>query len=156
MSKARQNGATAEAERKYKDTRQEPLFCSVPVEVKATCTEYRRTANAETATEMLQSSGFYYLRKEKTMRLNKKGKPYIEPNPPQPYRVRSKDGLIYSATKAPDGLCRCGIMLELKPSTKDYIFPTSKQATHAVSHTLKFLASIGVESGDKFILEKVK
>ena len=95
-------------------------------------------------TEALQSGDFLIL-KGKTMRLNKKGKPYIEPNPPQPCRIRSKSGLIYSATKAPDGLCRCGVMLELKPSHKDYIFPTSKQATHAISHTLKVLASINAE-----------
>lgn len=90
------------------------------------------------------------------MRLNKHGKPYIEPAPKRQCRVTNVDGLVYRAIKAPDGLCRCGIMLALKPGIEDYIFPTTKSATHAISHTLKFLESSGITvSAKEFFIEKI-
>lgn len=91
------------------------------------------------------------------MRLNKKGKPYIEPNPPQKCRIVNSDGLIFKAAKAPEGFCRCGIMLELMPSTKDYIFPTTKSAIHAIAHTVEYMKSLGVILSPKdFFVEKIK
>ena len=91
------------------------------------------------------------------MRLNKNGKPYIEPNPPQKCRVKNADGLIFKAAKAPAGFCRCGIMLELMPSTKDYIFPTTKSALHAIHHTVTYMSSLGIVLSPKdFFVEKVK
>lgn len=90
------------------------------------------------------------------MRLNKKGKPYIEPNPPQKCRIVNSDGLIFKATNAPNGFCRCGIMLELMPTTKDYIFPTTKSAVHAIAHTLKYATSLGLDLSPKdFLIQKV-
>lgn len=90
------------------------------------------------------------------MRLNKKGKPYTAPNPPQKCRIKNADGLIYKAASAPAGFCKCGVMLELKPGTTDYIFQTTKSATHAISHTIVYLESIGVVMRSKdFFIEKI-
>jgi hypothetical protein len=89
------------------------------------------------------------------MRLNRKGKPYQ--NPAQlitKCRIKNRDGLIYHPTKAPDGLCNCGVMLELKPCRQDYIFNSKSRAEHAISHTLKFLKENGIEILEKqFIIE---
>ena len=91
------------------------------------------------------------------MRLNKHGKPYQDPLQwIRKCRIKSPSGLIYHPIKAPEGLCNCGIMLELKPKIEDHIFPSTSRAYHAISHTLKFLKQSGVELEVKeFIVEKV-
>jgi len=91
------------------------------------------------------------------MKLNRKGKPYQDPARfIMKCRIKSPDGLVYHPTKAPDDLCRCGVMLELKPRKDDYVFNSSARAEHAISHTLKFLSGQGVELKTKeFFVEKL-
>jgi hypothetical protein len=73
------------------------------------------------------------------MKLNKHKRPYIEPDEPKPCRIIDKNGLVYHPTSAPVGFCKCGVMLELKPKTKDYIFSARIRANHARAHTIKWL-----------------
>ncbi len=89
------------------------------------------------------------------MRKNKRGKPYQDPLQwVKKCRIKSPDGLIYHATKAPNGLCRCGVMLELRPRKDDFIFSSISRANHAISHTLKFLNELGIDKSiDQFIVE---
>ena len=90
------------------------------------------------------------------MKLNKKGKPYQDPLQwIKKCRVVNSKGLVYHPTKAPAGLCKCGVMLELKPRKEDYIFPSTSRAQHAISHTMKYLDSLNAELGDEFIVEKL-
>lgn len=79
------------------------------------------------------------------MKLNKHGRPYTEPDKPKRSIVTDKEGNFYHPTKAPDGLCKCGIMLALAPKKDKYVFPSVISAQHAISHTGKYLKSIGVE-----------
>lgn len=89
-------------------------------------------------------------------KLNRHKRPYISPDQhKRQCRVKNSQGLIYKPTQAPAGICKCGVMLELKPGTQDYIFPTVTRANHAISHTLKFLGSIGVEENLDFVIERL-
>ena len=90
------------------------------------------------------------------MKLNKKKRPYIEPDPAKPCRVVDKNGLIYHPTKAPDGLCKCGVMLGLMPKSEDYVFDSRQRAAHAKDHTIKFLfqSNLPVDKSN-FIIESV-
>lgn len=83
------------------------------------------------------------------MKLNKHGKPYKEPDQPKKSIVVDSDGNFYHPTKAPDGLCKCGIMLALLPRNYRYVFPTARSARHAINHTEKYLKSIGVKFNPK-------
>ena len=76
---------------------------------------------------------------------------------PKPSRVVNKKGLIYKPTKAPSGLCGCQVMLELKPTNEDYIFPSRIRAGHARHHTIKYLVnnSLPVDYDD-FIIQVVE
>jgi len=91
------------------------------------------------------------------MKLNKKGKPYVEPDKPVPCRVVDKQGGIYHATNAPAGFCKCGIMLEVSTYSSDYVFPSRIKASHAREHTIRYLSQIGfdVDPSD-YIIEVVK
>lgn len=66
------------------------------------------------------------------------------PSPPVPCSIQTSEGLYYHPTKAPQGLCRCGIMLELKPKKEKYIFPSVHRANHARNHTITYLKGMGV------------
>lgn len=83
------------------------------------------------------------------MRLNKKGKPYQEPDQPKPSVIMDAAGNYYHATKAPEGFCRCGIMMALQPKQNKYVFPTAVSARHAIAHTMSYLKSINVEFNPK-------
>ncbi len=91
------------------------------------------------------------------MKLNKKGKPYIEPDQPKKCRVVNKLGEIYHATNAPQGFCKCGIMLQLNTKKTDFIFESRVKALHAREHTIRWLTQNGFEVDyDDFIVEYVK
>jgi len=83
---------------------------------------------------------------------------HVEPTLPVKCRVIHPKGGIYHPTKAPKGLSKCGVMLELKPRREDYIFPSRNKALHARHHAIKYLASLGFEisvvAGD-FVVEYV-
>lgn len=79
------------------------------------------------------------------MKLNKHGKPYQEPDQPKKSVIVDTKGNFYHPMKAPDGLCKCGIMLSLSPQKDKYIFPSIISARHAISHTEKYLTSINVK-----------
>jgi len=50
----------------------------------------------------------------------------------------------YGVVNAPDGFCKCGLMLGLMPVT-DYIFPSVVRAEHALAHLAKFLKERDIE-----------
>lgn len=62
---------------------------------------------------------------------------------PKPCRIVDPTGNVYHPTQAPELLCRCGVMLDLKPRKEDYVFSSKIRATHAKEHTIKYLKLIG-------------
>lgn len=83
------------------------------------------------------------------MKLNKHGKPYQEPDQPKKSVIVDAAGNYYHAATAPDGLCKCGIMMALLPNKNKYVFQTAVSARHAISHTMQYLKSINVEFNPK-------
>ncbi len=78
------------------------------------------------------------------------------PTPSKLARVMDLEGNIYHPTKAPEGLCKCGVMLELKPRKTDYIFPSRARALHAREHTIRYLFQNNMPvDKDNFIVEAV-
>lgn len=79
------------------------------------------------------------------------------PSTPKPCRVVDSVGNTYHPTSAPAGLFKCGVMLELKPKKKDYIFPSHLRAIHARDHTIRYLVDSGLPVDPaNFIIEEVK
>ena len=75
----------------------------------------------------------------------KKKNTSVDTTPKVPCRVVNPNGGTYHPTKAPDGLSKCGVMLELKPRNEDYIFPSMRKAEHARHHTIKYMLQLGFE-----------
>jgi hypothetical protein len=73
------------------------------------------------------------------MRLNRSGKPYQEPDQPKKCVIVDKGGLFYHPTPAPEGFCKCGVMLKLKTNPNEYIFAAHTHAIHAREHTIRWL-----------------
>ena len=92
------------------------------------------------------------------MKLNKKGKPYVEPDPARPCHVVDRMGLFYHPTTAPAGFCKCGVILKLNTQKKEYVFQSHAKAIHAKEHTIRWLKENGFEpvDYDNFIIEYVK
>lgn len=90
------------------------------------------------------------------MKLNKKGRPYIEPDQPKRCVIKDKSGWFYHPTKAPDGLSKCGVMLQLNTKKTPHIFESRARALHAREHTIRFLVNSGLPfDGENFIVEAV-
>lgn len=87
----------------------------------------------------------------------KKDKPKGLPTPPKPCYIVDPSGKFYHPTQAPAGLSKCGIMLELKPKTKPYIFPNKTRAlNHAREHTIRYLMENNLPCDpDSFIVKEV-
>jgi hypothetical protein len=78
----------------------------------------------------------------------------IDTSVPIPCKIKNKQGLYYHPTKAPEGLCKCGVMLGLKPRKEGYVFPARIRARHAIEHTIRFLKVSGLPfDAEDFIIE---
>jgi hypothetical protein len=69
----------------------------------------------------------------------KKNKEKGIPSQPKPCKIVDREGLNYHPVAAPDGLCKCGVMLAFMPRKNVYIFPSHIRANHAISHTISYI-----------------
>ena len=91
------------------------------------------------------------------MKLNRHKRKYVDQTPPKRSRIVDAQGGVYHPIPAPAGLCKCGIMMALKPQNTDYVFPSAVSARHAISHTMTYLKSINIEFNPKdYFVEEVK
>lgn len=69
--------------------------------------------------------------------------------------IKDENGFYYHPTTAPEGLSKCGVMLQLMAKKEPFIFTSKSRADHAIHHTIAFLKSKNIEVIIKFIIEVV-
>ena len=90
------------------------------------------------------------------MKLNRSGKPYQEPDQPKTCVIVDKEGNFYHPTPAPEGFCKCGVMLMLKTNPNIHIFSARTHAIHAREHTIKWMKNNGLPfDPDNFVIKYV-